>query len=150
MNLPLSSLGKEFLDLQMNDKSLGGIYYECEEHLKQMGNPNLISISKARFKKIVRNFINEKNRQDLLEDIKQYKKLSYEKLKDEKYERKPYFHTLNLEETRVRFRVSNNMVQNFRKNYPGKFKGKSLSCQYCLKKHLEDNPNDIGLPNPCL
>ena len=93
---------------------------------------------------MVCNFIDDKNRQDLLEDIKQYKKLSYEKLKDEKYERKQYFHTLNLEETRVRFRVSNNMVQHFRKNYPGKFKGKSLNCQYCLKKHLEDNPNDLN------
>ena len=124
INLPPGSLGKEFLDLQINDKSLGGIYYECEEHLMKLGNPNLTSISKARFKRMVRNYIDDKNRQDLLEDIKQYKKLSYEKLKDEKYERNPYFHTLNLEETRVRFRVSNNMVQHFRKSYPRKFKGK--------------------------
>ena len=57
------------------------------------------------------------------------------------YERKKYFYILNLEETRACFRVSNNMVQSFRKNYPGKFKGKSLSCQYCLKKFKEENPN---------
>ena len=140
-NLPEGSLGKSFLELQLEDKTLGGIYYECEEHLSKMGNHDLTTLSKTKFKKMVNIYIQNKNRLDLLEDIKSYKKLSYEKMKDEKYERKKYFFTLNLEETRARFRVSNNMVQSFRKNYPGKFKGKSLSCQYCLKKFKEENPN---------
>ena len=110
-----------------------------------MGNPDVMSLSKNSFKKIVRKYINFKNRSDLLELIKPYKKLDYKKCLEETFERKPYFFTLNLDQTRRRFRVSNNMVQGFRKNYPRKYKGKSLSCQYCLKMKVNSSNNSSSL-----
>ena len=150
-NLPTGSLAKSFLELQMEDETLGGLYHECKEHLTKMGISDLTTTPKTRFKKIVHRYIESKNREDLLEEVKSYKKLSYEKLKDKKYERKSYFNTLNLEQTRARFRVSNNMVQSFQKNYPGKFKGKSLACQYCFKRSeeakLEGKMTPIQVPD---
>ena len=90
-NLPIGSLGRSFLDLQMEDRSLGGLFYEVEEDLEKLGNPDLTSVTKTRFRKMVRDYIGNKNRLDLLEEIKSYKKLNHEKLKESKNERKKYF-----------------------------------------------------------
>ena len=61
------------------------------------------------------------------------KKLSYEKLSLEKFERKNYFFKQNLENLRILFRVSSHLVPYIKANYPSKFRraGKSLHCPAC-------------------
>ena len=34
------------------------------------------------------------------------------------------------------------MIQTFKNNYPGIYKGKSLACQFCLNRFKEQNPNE--------
>ena len=69
----------------------------------------------------------------LLEQIKQYKKVSYEECSKEEFKRKPYFYTLNLNEIRYRFKIQSFMVESFKANFSSKFRGESLACQYCNK-----------------
>ena len=91
------------VDLKMNNNGLKGtLYSEIEDFLIQLGNPDVMQYSKARWRNKIKKFIKEKNRNDLLLDMKSYKKLSHEDSKNEIFERKGYFYTLNLEQTRVR------------------------------------------------
>ena len=93
----------------MNNNGLKGtLYSEIKVFLIQLGSPDAMQYSKARWQNIIKKFIKENSRNDLLLDMKSYKKLSYEDSKNEIFERKGYLYTLNLEETRLWFQASNN------------------------------------------
>ena len=84
-------------------------------------------------KKKTKEYIYELNRVQLLEEIQKMKKLSYEMLSEEKFERKNYFLQQNLENSRILFRVSSHLVPYIKGNYPSKFRraGKPLTCPSC-------------------
>ena len=67
--------------------------------------------TKYQWKQKTKHFVREQNRDQLLEKMKRYKKLDYEKCRDEKFVRKDYFYSSN----RFHFRISNKMVKNERK-----------------------------------
>ena len=100
----------------------------------------LTGISKVRYKRTVRDYIQKKNEQDLLGQIKQYKKLDYNEMKQEPYERKQYFYNMNLEDARFAFRISSKMLD-LKKNFSHKYKRKnmSLTCELC---RVIDNEDD--------
>ena len=75
--------------------------------------------------------IKQKNRNQILEKIKHYKKLNYDEFEQESFERKPYFHTMNLENVRTRVRISSRMLATVRSDFPNKYKKKSLVCPSC-------------------
>ena len=77
--------------------------------------------------------------------MKKYKKLSYEKCKDEKFVRKEYFFLLNLDDVRTRFRAEYFMIKTVKKNYPRRYRNKSLLCQSCTS--LLSEFNSAGRPN---
>ena len=65
----------------------------------------MICYTKHQWKRIIKEKIKEKNRRDLLEQIKGYKKLSFNKLSKEPFEKKKYFDELTLEQSRIKFRL---------------------------------------------
>ena len=92
-NLAPDTLAKQVFSIEVANQ-LEGIVSQCMEHIVKLGVneiSELSSISKWKFKKRVRNYIHKKNAADLLESIKQYKKLDYNEMKQESYERKSYF-----------------------------------------------------------
>ena len=134
-NMP-GSLASEVADLHMNNNGMKGtLFSEIREYIEQMGNPDVTTFTKSMWRHKVKSFIKSKNRNDLLLDMKSYKKINYDICKNEVYEKKSYFFSLNLEQSRAKFRVSYNMVQKIRKNYPGMYKGKSLACQWCINNN---------------
>ena len=74
-----------------------------------------------------------KNKSEVLESIKGSKKLNFEEISAEKYERKAYLSTLDLENGRMLFRVHSRLVPTIRKNYASLYrrKGKPLTCPSC-------------------
>ena len=129
-NLEEGSLAREILEIQVKN-SLGGIFKECEEVLDMIGREKLYSMSKYQWKKEVGRFIDVKNRNDLLQDIKKYKKLDYKECEKETFGRKQYFQNLDLEGVRARFRISSKMVPTIRKNFPRKYQNQTFTCQAC-------------------
>ena len=61
------------------------------------------------------------------------KKLDLIKLSSEEFERKPYFDSLNLELSRVRFRIEAKLVPTILGNQPSRYRrrGLTLSCPSC-------------------
>ena len=61
-------------------------------------------------------------------------------MKQETYERKPYFSNLNIEDARYAFRISSKMLD-LKKNFSQKYKRRnmSLTCELC-KETSNDNP----------
>ena len=67
--------------------------------------------------------------------IKKYKKLSFEELSNDSFERKPYLSSLNLENARMCFRIASKLVPTIRKNYSSKYRkmGQPLTCPSCTQ-----------------
>ena len=135
-NLPEDALARTIFDEQVR-LSLPGIYKQCEEYLKEMGIVNLQNLSKWQMKSKVKKFIWNKNRKELLEKSRQYKKLDHAKLSSENFERKSYFSKLSLDNARMSFRVASNLVPTIRNNYPSMYRrqGKPLTCPTCVKSN---------------
>ena len=72
-------------------------------------------------------YIEEKNKIELLEDIKTYKKLHFEEMSKEKFERKSYFFENNLEDVRMMFKIKSEVLPTVRKNFARKYKNQSLN-----------------------
>ena len=83
------------------------------------------------WKKLVKEYIKKLNKTQLLEDIKKYKKLNHEEMCKEEFERKKYFQELNLEQVRMRMKVSSKVVPTVRSHFKRKYRNKTLSCPSC-------------------
>ena len=143
-NSSLLDLVREVYDLRVEHG--GGLHDEVEEHLSILGVTDLRSVSKWQWRKRFRKYISNLNKTQLLEDIKRYKKLDYNVLSKEPFERKSYLSTLSLTNARMRYRVSSGLVQTFRSNYPRKYKGQSLACPGCLETRASNSDSSID-PN---
>ena len=88
---------------------------------------------------------------ELLEKIRQSKKIDYEVCRNEEYKRKDYFDELKLDDIRRRFRISSSM-EHVRANFSSKYKSDSLACQSCLKRNNatnEQTDTDTNIPRDC-
>ena len=77
--------------------------------------------------------IKEKNRNDLLEKIKKYKKIDINNCMNEDPDLKMYFKTLNVPDSRMRFKIASFMVPTIRMNFKSnkRFAAESWSCSGC-------------------
>ena len=113
-------IAKEVWREQSNNKSLPGLLRETEEHISAMGFTldDLVGMSKKFFQKKAKEYIENKNKSELVERARSYKKLDFRVLSEEDFCRKPYFFNQTLETGRMLFRVSENLVQGGKANYP--------------------------------
>ena len=138
----------------LNPDSLGHMFYVRQEANPEI--PSLLSeiqdleldfhqnknLSKRSWKKKVKGYIHDLCKAMPLQEIKGYKKISYEECSKEEFERKSYFRTLNLEQTRDRYRISSSMVKDIRGNFPSKYRGESLRCQSCKNNSMSNRDLD--------
>ena len=92
-NLPESALARNIFDEQVR-LQLPGLYKQCEQYLNEMGIVNLQDLNKWQMKRKVKKFLMNKNRTELLENSKKYKKLDCSQLSMETFQRKSYFSNL--------------------------------------------------------
>ena len=73
---------------------------------------------------------------EVLNSIKDSKKLNHDEISEEKFERKSYLEELDLENARMLFRFHSKLIPSIRKTYSSKYrrKGIPLTCPSCLKK----------------
>ena len=160
-NLPEGSLGRDFYDLQ-KARSLPGLFMEVQEDLENIGINDLKIVTKTVWKKRVSEYIHNKQRNELLEDIKKYKKLNYEVMSKEKFERKNYFYKLNLEQICMRFKISSEVIPTVRTHFKNKYKTKGIRCPSCIQTntisiceeesgqlsvHEDQFPFDLSIPS---
>ena len=101
---------------------------DIKEHLVNMNVASPRGFSKWQWRRIVKNYVPRKNRNDILLKAERYKKINVEEYQSEQFERKSYFFEMNLDSVRDRFRIANQMVETVRKNFSRKYRNKSLSC----------------------
>ena len=131
-NLPPESIGSMIWREQINH-SLPGLFPEVAEHLEKMGVYDLQVITKRLFKKLSAKYIKQKDQNELLESVKQYKKLDHEELSKSEIKKKNYFSNMNLDSGRMAFRVSSKMVQTIPANFSSQYRRRGLSiiCSSC-------------------
>ena len=99
-------------------------------------------MTKKQWSKKVKDFVFNKNRGEVLDSIRGSKKLDFEKLSSEKYEKKSYLNELDLESARILFRFHSELIPTVRKNFSSQYrrKGVSLTCPSCSKLSLPSSP----------
>ena len=120
VTLPDSSLAKKIYTIQ-KENALPGLVKECEEHLIILGifgDPALYT--KYQWKKLIKNKVHAKNKSDLLIQIKDYKKLEYEKIISEEYGMKAYINAMTVTRARMFFAIRTQMVRTVQYNYRNK------------------------------
>ena len=89
--LPDQSLAKEVYLLQKEEKDLPGLVRECEGYLSELGmNSDPSSFTKRQWKLTIRDRINRKNKEEILQQVRSYKKLDFSKVSKEEYKVKKY------------------------------------------------------------
>ena len=89
------SLAKEIFDVQ-KELNIPGLVSECNNILIEAGVQDVEKYSKSQWKSVVNRLCRKLNEDDLLEQMKKYKKLEYSELKHEHCEIKNYLVNLNL------------------------------------------------------
>ena len=142
VNLPDDTLASEVATLQAT-MSYPGLISECEVLVSDYDLPAVSTTNKQGWKKLVNQKTQEKNRFDLLEKIRPpaYKKLDFETLAAEKFERKEYLNKLNLADARLRFSLRAKMTKTVQMNFKGdkKYTQNQWKCQDCQIPDTQDH-----------
>ena len=121
-NLPDSSLAKELFSIQKeNQNNFPSLVSECLGFLSDLGissNPSIIS--KPLWKKIVKKKVHQKNREELLQQAKSYKKLDFVKLSSEEYGMHSYVKSMTVSSARVFFASRAQMLATVQHNFKHK------------------------------
>ena len=103
-SLPNTSLAKEILNLQKDDRSLPSLLTECEPILEKIGiTRDPTSYTKKEWKRLISKKVHQLNKESLLQQIQSSKKLDINKLFSEEYEVKPYLSEKNISKGRTFF-----------------------------------------------
>ena len=110
-----------------------GLVKEYETICTELGLPTPVNISKASWKNWVKKAIVKANRSFLLEEIRKYKKMNYDELKNEEFISKDYLKNLTLDEGRIMFSIRTKMVRGVKLNYSSDPKNGALlwRCSHC-------------------
>ena len=142
-NLPIDSLARAVFDTQKNcTPNEPNLFAEVEPHLVDIGVNELRDIPKGIWKRKVKKYVMEKQRRELLEDVKKYKKLSHEELSTERFEQKSFLRTLSLENARMRCKIFSGIIPTVRTQFSRKYTPRSLTCPGCTSPNATPPPHD--------
>jgi hypothetical protein len=103
------------------------------QNLKSM---TLQNTSKGQWKTLINKKIENKNKNDLLDNMKKnYKKVDHKLMEQEHFKLKPYFKSLFLSEARDKFRLRSFMTRTVKTNFSSdrQFVADLWSCWHCPK-----------------
>ena len=94
--LPEDSLAKEILNIQ-RERELPGLAKECVKYMSELNiQSDPSNFTKNQWKKMCKNVLHKKNRTELLNRIRPYKKLDHSKFEEEQYGLQPYLNKMNI------------------------------------------------------
>ena len=76
--------------------------------------------TKRGWAKLIKERIHSKNKDQLLNEMKNYKKIDYEKMKEEGYGEKPYLYNMTVSEARTFFAYRCSMLRTIKMNFKNK------------------------------
>ena len=110
--LPDNCLAKEYYIVQKTQK-LPGVVTMCQDILNEYKLDSIEKYSKYQFQKIVKNIIFNKNKAEIFEWARGYKKIDFDRCSNETFERKAYLSSLNVADARLFFRIKYFLVPTF-------------------------------------
>ena len=119
--------------VQQQRLQLAGLHEDVSRFLNKYEVVDIKSYSKSEWSRFVNSKIEDENRDSLWERSKYYKKLDYLSLGCEDYEVKPYFHKLNLAQSRIKFWERSKTLKYCRTSHPSEESNLkvSLRCFHC-------------------
>ena len=141
IHLPKQSLAYQIANVQ---HTLGypGLVGECNILLELYGitvRPE--ELSKVHWRKLCKKMILNKNKIDILEKAKKYKKISYDEMKKESFEVKSYLKDLSLSDAKLKFAIRTKMVRTIQANFKGEqqYKSNNWKCVGCGKLDTQEH-----------
>ena len=127
VHLEEDSLAKEIFN-EENRFEFPGLWKECTELMEELDIPidKVYDSSKGEWKRLVNARVEENNKKELLEQIKSYKKIQFDVLKDEKCEMRPYFKEYSLKDVRTKFAIETKMLHTVKSHFPSENKTRGL------------------------
>ena len=118
--------------------------------LKDFNLVNIERYSKYQFRTIVKQLIFNKNRNEILEWAKWYKKINHDTCSKEKFERKGYLTKLNVADARLYFRIKYFLIPTFRLDYKNihKYRAENGFVPSVLNDFKEADPLPMMLSCP--
>ena len=123
-----------------------GLVAELEQQLQDWNLNNIESYSKPHFKRILKELIYKKNREELLNWMKGYKKISFDYCRGRPHKMQDYFRELNIQDSRMKFRIDSFLVPTIRMNYKShkKYKAENWLCPDCTPESVTMSPSPPG------
>ena len=137
--LPDDSLAKEVYDVQQR-LAFPGLVQECNDFMVMFGITRIKQYSKIQWKTLVKNKITKMNKDAVISQSSSYKKINFEHLTEEKFERQPYISKLNISEARLRFKLKAKMTPTIQMNFPSdsEFAANMWTCTGCIDNTMGD------------
>ena len=114
--------------------NLPSVFDDIQPFLTKYEVIDIKSFSKKEWALFVKKKLDIENREAILEISKKYKKLDHVSLALEKYEVKPYFHNLNLAQSRLKFRERSLTMNYCKLHFPSQkeFLKTAFVCSSCI------------------
>ena len=141
------SLGNEFYLAQRHEK-YPGVVSEMESFFQLHRIDNVEVYTKPQFKKLMKNILWEKNRQDVLNMLKDSKKISYELCCKDEYKMQDFFHDMNVGDARVAYKMLTFSLQTINLNCKSdkQYKSDGWICDDCRKPASELSEEEKNSP----
>ena len=96
--------------------------------------------SKTQWKTLVKSKIAKMNKNAIISQSSSYKKINFEHLSEEKFERQSYLTNLNISEARLRFKLKAKMTPTIQMNFPSdaEFASNLWTCSGCTDNAMGD------------
>ena len=114
--LPTDALAREVYDTQRK-LNLPGIYKDCEAFLIKAGVTALEAFSSPQWKKFVKKTIAKMNRDELVKQMRSYKKINQADFTERQQQVQLYMKNLKVSEARLRFKIESGMTPTVRMNF---------------------------------
>ena len=152
LNMDKSTLARRFVDIQIQN-NFPGLMAECKELLRKynLSEIDTCDYSKHSWKRKVKSTIVTQFENDLLEEMKGYKKIDHVKKSKEVFELKSYLKNMNLEQGRRKFAIETQMVDTIKFNFMSnkEYEQSNWACDYCLEHKKIYKPDSMKHVSEC-
>ena len=140
-NLGPNTLARETYERECRqDSDIPSLVTETKPYLEELGITNLQSFTKMQYKRLIKQFIFRKNKENIIEMSRKYKKIDIESFRNESFEMKPYFKSLNVNMSRLQMKIDSKMCPTIASNFTRdpRFRAINYLCVGCSVRNKSD------------
>ena len=151
LNLDDDAVAKQLAKSQVNN-NFPGLMDECKTLLRKYDiEDEPTKFTKIAWKKKVKDSVTNIAAKNILNKMKKYKKIDFEKKVEEKFELKEYMKTMNLHRARTKFSIETKMMPQFKFNYMSvkEYEKSNWSCNFCMNTLNVYRPDSLAHALDC-